>query len=75
MTSPDARTREEPLGPEAGLAVTGAVCPASGPPRPRAWQPAPPEQSREDTDAAWGEYPETGDDRLRRDRPPHWDDV
>jgi hypothetical protein len=34
-----------------------------------------PEQSREDTDAAWGEYPESADDRLNRDRPPHWDDV
>jgi hypothetical protein len=34
-----------------------------------------PEQSREDTDAGWGEYPETGDDHLYRDRPPHWDDF
>jgi hypothetical protein len=34
-----------------------------------------PEQSREDTDAAWGEYPEPADDRLYRDRPPHWDDF
>ena len=34
-----------------------------------------PEQSGEDTDAAWGEYPERGDDRLSRDRPPHWDDF
>jgi hypothetical protein len=33
------------------------------------------EQSREDTDAAWGEYPERSDDRLYRDRPPHWDDF
>ena len=33
------------------------------------------EQSREDTDADWGEYPEAGDDRLYRDRPPHWDDF
>jgi hypothetical protein len=30
-------------------------------------------QSREDTDAAWGEYPESADDQLYRDRPPHWD--
>jgi hypothetical protein len=37
--------------------------------------PALPEQSREDTDAGWGEYPEQADDRLYRDRPPHWDDV
>jgi hypothetical protein len=34
-----------------------------------------PEQSREDTDAAWGERPEPADDRLYRDRPPHWDDF
>jgi hypothetical protein len=34
-----------------------------------------PEQSREDTDAAWGEYPESADDRLYRDRPPHWDNY
>ncbi|HET9081877.1 MAG TPA: hypothetical protein VFO01_15375 [Trebonia sp.] len=34
-----------------------------------------PEQSREDTDAAWGEYAEPADDRLYRDRPPHWDDF
>ena len=34
-----------------------------------------PEQSREDTDAAWGEYTESDDDHLIRDRPPHWDDF
>jgi hypothetical protein len=34
-----------------------------------------PEQSREDTDAGWGEYPEQADDRFSRDRPPHWDDF
>jgi hypothetical protein len=34
-----------------------------------------PEQSGEDTDAGWGDYTEPDDDeRLRRDRPPHWDD-
>ena len=37
-------------------------------------EPVLPEQSREDTDADWGEYTEPDDDeRLRRDRPPHWD--
>ncbi len=31
-------------------------------------------QSREDTDIAWGEQPEPdANDRLYRDRPPHWD--
>jgi hypothetical protein len=34
-----------------------------------------PEQTADDTDAGWGEYPETSDDRLYRDRPPHWDDF
>jgi len=34
-----------------------------------------PEQSREDTDAGWGEYSDRADDRLYRDRPPHWDDF
>ena len=39
--------------------------------------PAAPEQSREDTDIAWGDYPRGEDDRdrLYRDRPPHWADY
>lgn len=40
-----------------------------------AGEPLLPDRSREDTDAAWGEYPESSDDRLYRDRPPHWEDV
>ncbi|HVB44562.1 MAG TPA: hypothetical protein VNF47_17940 [Streptosporangiaceae bacterium] len=33
-----------------------------------------PSQSQEDTDVGWGERPTTDDDeRLRGDRPPHWD--
>ena len=33
-----------------------------------------PVQSRDDTDVGWGDRPEADDDeRLRRDRPPHWD--
>jgi hypothetical protein len=39
-------------------------------------EPVLPEQSREDTDADWGEYREPDRDyRLRADRPPHWDDF
>jgi hypothetical protein len=38
-------------------------------------EPVLPEQSLEDTDAGWGEYSARDDDRLYRDRPPHWDDV
>jgi hypothetical protein len=35
-----------------------------------------PTQSREDTDAGWGEYRDRDDDdRLLRDRPPHWDNA
>jgi hypothetical protein len=38
-----------------------------------------PEQSREDTDAGWGEFQATDDERnnerLYQDRPPHWDDF
>ena len=38
-------------------------------------QPAMPAQSPEDIDADWGEHPGTDDDeRLNRDRPPHWGD-
>jgi len=45
-----------------------------GPPEPDD-QPVLPEQSREDTDVGWGEHPEPDDEeRLRRDRPPHWDE-
>ena len=52
------------VSPEPAAPATGA-----------APEPLLPEQSREDTDAAWGEYPERADDRLYRDRPPHWDDF
>jgi hypothetical protein len=35
-----------------------------------------PAQSSEDTDVGWGEYRERdNDDRLLRDRPPHWDNA
>jgi hypothetical protein len=45
-------------------------------PEPVLPEPVLPKQSREDTDADWGEYREPdGDDRLRADRPPHWDDF
>lgn len=43
--------------------------------RPPAGPPVLPEQAHEDSDAAWGDYPQVDDDRLRRDRPPHWDDF
>jgi hypothetical protein len=35
-----------------------------------------PVRSQDDTDAGWGERPEPDDDeRLYRDRPPHWDSA
>ena len=47
--------------------------PKARPPAPRD-SPAVPPQSREDTDAGWGERPEPDDDeRLYRERPPHWE--
>jgi hypothetical protein len=66
-----------PAGPESGAAAPaapkpGAAAPAAPVP---AREPVLPEQSREDTDAGWGEYSEPPDDRLYRDRPPHWDDF
>lgn len=48
---------------------------SAGPPDPDE-QPVLPAQSQEDTDIGWGEPPELDDDeRLYRDRPPHWDSV
>ena len=31
-----------------------------------------PEQTRDDTDEGWGERPDSNDERLIEDRPPHW---
>lgn len=42
---------------------------------PRPDDPPPPQQSAEDTDRCWGEWPDPDDDeRFGRDRPPHWND-
>ena len=57
----------DPGQPAAATPAAAGVAPGAGP--------VLPEQSREDTDAAWGEYPEPAGDRLHRDRPPHWDDF
>ena len=63
MTKPD-HTEPEP-------AAAPAPAPASTVPADELL----PERSREDTDAAWGDLPGRDDDRLYRDRPPHWDDY
>jgi hypothetical protein len=31
-----------------------------------------PDQTRDDTDAGWGEHPAGDDSRLSDERPPHW---
>lgn len=39
-------------------------------------QPVLPVRSLDDTDIGWGEQPEPDDDeRLYRERPPHWDSA
>jgi feruloyl-CoA synthase len=56
----------DPTGPRVA-APRVAVPPVAAPP-------VLPERSRDDTDVGWGERPEPDDDeRLRADRPPHWD--
>jgi hypothetical protein len=60
--SPDREKPEEPPGPERPTA------PAD--------KPALPDRSRDETDVGWGERPDPDDDeRLTRDRPPHWSDY
>jgi hypothetical protein len=42
----------------------------------RSDMPVLPAQSQEDTDVGWGEQPDPEDDeRLHRERPPHWDSL
>jgi hypothetical protein len=75
MTSPSAGPQPA-AAPAADASVpAGGESAAGGAGDAAATEPVPPEQSREDTDAAWGEYRERDDDRLYRDRPPHWDDF
>ncbi|HEY1625710.1 MAG TPA: hypothetical protein VGG16_18105 [Streptosporangiaceae bacterium] len=39
-------------------------------------RPVLPDRSTDETDVGWGDRPEPDDqDRLRQDRPPHWDDY
>ena len=66
-----ATARESEPGGETRSDGKGAPARATVPAR----EPVLAEQSREDTDAGWGEYPGPSDDRLYRDRPPHWDDF
>jgi hypothetical protein len=76
---PEQPEPEQPDG--AGRRDRDATLAPSAPPAPilpAPILPAPilPAQSREDTDVGWGDYGERDDnDRLLRDRPPHWDDA
>jgi hypothetical protein len=69
------------MEPETGPQEPGSAAPTGRddqPPRPLPVLPESilPTKSREDTDVGWGEYAEQGDDeRLLRDRPPHWDNA
>jgi hypothetical protein len=61
--------------------MMAVVPPNQAPNQPTAIDPPDPDdtsalpwQSLEDTDRGWGEQPEVDDDeRLRGERPPHWD--
>jgi hypothetical protein len=68
MTPPDPRPQPAPAPADGSGQASESVSPTQQPSTPRGR----PEQAREDTDAAWGEYPDSGDERLDRDRPPHW---
>lgn len=63
MTSPSADSEQT-----ADVPVTAARVLPPG-------EPLLPKRSYKDSDAAWGEYREPADDRLYRDRPPHWADF
>jgi hypothetical protein len=68
MNTPVDATPEETAQPEQPAPAT--------PPAPILPAPILPAQSREDTDVGWGDYGERDDnDRLLRDRPPHWDNA
>ncbi len=72
-TVPDAPAPADPEAAPGASTSSGPQADVSA--RAAAGEPVLPEQSREDTDAAWGEYRERDDDRLYRDRPPHWADY
>ena len=85
---PSARPRSEPIAESAPDTVempVPAVDPAEAPAEPDARmtsapRPQPrldgapliPERSRDDSDAGWNDGPDSNDERLRRDVPPHW---
>jgi hypothetical protein len=75
-TTPEESAQPEPPGDgqDAAPEPTAAVPPVPVPSTASA--PILPAQSREDTDVGWGDYADRDDnDRLLRDRPPHWDNA
>jgi hypothetical protein len=71
MTPPDPRPQPAPAPADGSGPASESVPPTQQPSTPRVRS----EQAREDTDTAWGEYPVADDERLYRDRPPHWADI
>jgi hypothetical protein len=71
---PSAAARPKPGLPElAPVTPPAPILPEPVLPAPILPAPILPAQSREDTDVGWGDYAERDDDdRLLRDRPPHW---
>jgi hypothetical protein len=69
--APDRPDRTVPPGPDdpGGKPAPSVRSPAD--------KPALPVRSRDDSDVGWGERPEPDDDdeRLYRERPPHWDSA
>ena len=64
---------EQPVAPEPAAVSEAPAAPVV--PAAPVGGPLLPERSSGDTDAAWGDYAEPSDDRLYRDRPPHWADY
>jgi hypothetical protein len=80
--APDRPDRTVPPGPDdpGGKPAPSVRSPADKPApsvRSPADKPALPVRSRDDSDVGWGERPEPDDDdeRLYRERPPHWDSA
>jgi hypothetical protein len=80
--APDRPDRTGPPGPaDPGGKAAQPIRSPGGKPAPTvgspADEPALPVRSRDDSDVGWGERPEPDDDdeRLYRERPPHWDSA
>jgi hypothetical protein len=76
QTKESAQAKQAEQGDEAVRGHQDAAPAAPAPVQPAPAAPILPAQSREDTDVGWGDYAERDDnDRLLRDRPPHWDNA